>query len=96
MIAVFGCWTLAMISGLCWTRLYTGILTAATVIAGLFTRDVWAGGWLGGIQLAAFAATPWLPAAQQEQTDAQRKDLHKQEAAEMAHLSSATRSLLSL
>ncbi|MBI4342926.1 MAG: hypothetical protein HY599_06130, partial [Candidatus Omnitrophica bacterium] len=47
MLWVIGCWTLAMVSGLCWARAYTGALTAATAIAFIWTQAAQLGAWTG-------------------------------------------------
>ena len=96
MMGVMACWALALVSGLCWARRYTGLLTAATAAAFAATHPGALSSSTGWSQLAAFLITPWLLAAQQERSRAEWQALRTQEAAEIAHLSSVSRSLLSL
>ena len=85
-----------MLSGLCWARFYTAALTGVTVIAFAWTQAPLLANGAGWTQLAVLAATPWLLAFQQEQARAQMAGLRAQEADEMAQISTAARSLLSL
>ena len=96
MILVMICWVLAMVSGLCWARWWTTALTAATLIAFLWTQAGTLGEWGGWIQVAAFGITPWLLAAQQRRDEQRLKKLHVREAEAMTRLSDEARSLLSL
>ena len=96
MILVMICWVLAMISGLCWARWWTTALTAATLIAFLWTQAGTLGEWGGWVQVAAFGITPWLLAAQQRRDEQRLKRLHVREAEAMTRLSDEARSLLSL
>ena len=96
MLAVIVCWVLAMVSGLCWAPLYTGILTMVTLLAFTWTQQAVLADWTTWLQLAAFGVTPWLLSAQRTREQGVLKRLHTQEAQEMARLGEAARSLLSL
>ena len=96
MLVVIACWILAMISGLCWARVWTGIFTAATLITFMWTQAGMLTGWIGWVQMAALGITPWLLAAQQGRDGQTLKYLHVKEAQRMASLSEAARALLSL
>ncbi len=96
MSLAIGCWLLAMFSGMAWARMYTGALTFGTVLAFVWAQGSTLASWAGWLQVLAFGATPWLLAAQQEREAARLEALRKDEAAQMARLSDAARSLLSL
>ena len=96
MLVVMACWILAMVSGLCWARVWTGILTAATLVAFIWTQAGTLTAWTGWAQMAALGGMPWLLAAQQIREQRVLKTLHVKEAQTMASLSEAVRSLLSL
>ncbi len=95
MLVVMACWILAMVSGLRWARVWTGILTAATLIAFIWTEAGTLTAWTGWVQMASLGMTPWLLAAQQTREERALKALHAKEAQKMASLSEAARSLLS-
>lgn len=95
MLVVMACWILAMVSGLRWARVWTGILTAATLIAFIWAEAGTLTAWTGWVQMAALGMTPWLLAAQQAREARTLKALHAKEAQKMASLSEAARSLLS-
>ncbi|MBI4004040.1 MAG: GGDEF domain-containing protein [Candidatus Omnitrophica bacterium] len=89
-------WVLAMVSGLCWARWWTGMFTAATLLVFLWTQAGTLGDWAGWMQLAAFGITPWLLAAQQARDERRLKILHAEEAEAMTRLSETARSLMTL
>ena len=96
MLAVMACWVLAMVSGLCWSVRYTALTTAAVVAAFAATQGSALAGWTGWFHLAALGATPWLLAAQRLRDAQTVRRLHDEEAARLAKLTAAARSLLSL
>ncbi len=96
MVLVMICWMAAMASGLLWGRLWTGVLTAATLLAALATRPASLAQWESWLQLLTLGATPWLLAAQRTREERLLKTLHASEAGQMSRLSEAARSLLSL
>ena len=96
MVIVTSLWLLAMVSGLCWARRYTAALSAVTALAFIATEAETLLAWTGWLQLAALGATPWLLAAQRLQDALTVRRLHDEEAARLAKLSEAARSLLSL
>jgi len=96
MLLVMTCWVLAMISGLCWERMWTGILTAMTVVAFVSTHPSALTQWLGWMQLGVVGVSPWLLASQRGHDLQCLKQLHAKEAKKMARLSESARALLSL
>ena len=96
MVVTIGIWLLAMVSGLVWPRRYTLLLVAATAVAFLATQVGTLTAWTGWLQLAALGLTPWLLAAQRSRESQLRQRLRDEEAARVAKLSEAARSLLSL
>ncbi|MBI3084009.1 MAG: GGDEF domain-containing protein [Candidatus Omnitrophica bacterium] len=96
MLLVMLCWALAMLSGLCWARQYTALLTGATVLAVMWTHPFPVTGWAEWLRLAALVVTPWLLAAQRVREQMALKQLHAEEAVQMSQLSDAARALLSL
>jgi len=63
MVVVIALWVLAMIAGLCWAPVYTGLATAAALLAFAGTSGPALSHWTGWLHLAALGATPWLLAA---------------------------------
>ena len=96
MLTVIVLWVAAMVAGLSWTSGYAALLTTATVIAFAWTQASTLGHWTGLAQLAGFGLTPWLLAAQRGRDESVLKQLHAEEAVEVAHVSEAVRTLLSL
>ena len=96
MTLVIGCWLLAIISGCCWARQYTGLLTGAALLAFVWTHPSVLSSWMGWVQAGALGVTPWLLAVQQEREAARLAQHHADEAVQMAHLSESARTLLSL
>lgn len=93
---VMTCWILAMVSGLIWTRWWTGCFTLLTVSTFLWTSTGLLGQMAGWMQLAVLGLTPWFLAAQRQVDWENLKALHAEEAVEMAQLSEAARSLMSI
>ena len=96
MVIVLAVWLLAMVSGLYWARRYTAVLSAVTALAFIAAEPETLLAWTGWLQLAALGVTPWLLAAQRLQDAQTLRRLHDEEAARIAKLSEAARSLLSL
>lgn len=96
MVFVITCWIVAMVAALCWARVWTGVLTAATLAVLVITQPDALAQWSGWVQLAALGLTPWLLAAQQTTSRQWLKRLHAEEAEQSMRLSEAARSLLSL
>lgn len=91
-----GCWVLAVLSGLCWARWWTGAFTALTMLSFLWTQAGALEGWSGWLQFATLAVTPWLLAAQQGRDEQRLRHLHAEEARRLAQLSESARRLLGL
>ena len=96
MLLVISCWVLAMLAGLCWAPVYTGLATAAALLAFAGTSGPALGHWTGWLHLAALGTTPWLLAAQRLRDEAKVQGLQAEEAAEVQRISESARSLLSL
>jgi len=89
-------WILAMVSGFSWSRFWTGVFTASTVVLFLWLQGSALAHWTGWVQLGTLGLTPWLIAAQQTSDRRRLKALHAEEAECMTRLSESVRSLLSL
>ena len=96
MFIVMICWVLAMVSGLCWGRWWTGLLTCVTALVFVVTQAATLAHLAGWLHLLTLGLTPWLLAAQRTSNEQRVKALHADEAQQMTHLSEAARSLLSL
>jgi diguanylate cyclase (GGDEF)-like protein len=96
MIFVTLCWVLAMLSGLFWARLWTGVLTVLTVASFLWTQGATLADGVGWAQLVALGITPWLLAFQRMRDQRLLRRLHGEEAEHANQLSEAARALLSL
>ena len=105
MLLVMACWLLAMISGLCWARWWTGVFTVVTAAGALWVQAfprpgavdaAVSGAFAGWVQLGVLTLTPWLLAFQQGHREDVVKTLHAEEAETMAGLSDAARRLLSV
>ena len=96
MLIVMLCWILAMVSGLSWGRWWTGLLSCVTALVFVITQAATLAHLTGWLHLFILGLTPWLLAAQRTSDEQRVKALHADEAQQMAHLSEAARSLLSL
>ncbi len=89
-------WVLAVLSGLCWARWWTGVFTALTTLSFIWLHAGALDRWSGWLQLATLAVTPWLLAAQQGNDEHRLRVLQADEARRLAQLSESARKLLAL
>ncbi len=96
MFGVTVCWVITLLSGLWWSRRWTGVWAVVTGLLFVSTQATALAHWSGWLQLGVLIGTPWLLASQRIRVSEQRGQLHAQEAKEMMGLSGSARSLLSL